>query len=154
MNDQLEKQLLELVTWLTNTIQSTGGLAAEQLPGIVRELLVFNTVRLIFFVVAGMLFLYSAWPLSKWVRRNMARELVPEDAELHYSFNSKIKPTIFLDEDGDATWLVAPAVSVSLGYCTAWLATLIMFPGKIIELIEITIAPRIWLLEYAADLIK
>lgn len=128
MNEETEKLLNEALAGAINAVKTTGNFVVEQAPDLIRQLLLYNTVMLSAWVLLGIVVL-------------IATGLIVRKAW-------KFEKTLSYPDQGAGiavgvvTFLVGGVVGCSLVF------------GHISELIKIVLAPKIWLLEYAASLVK
>ena len=125
MKEQLEKQSLELLTWLEQTIKTTANFTAEQIPLFVQELLRYHYWMSLSYFILGLVGTISTiWSGCVYVKWCLKDDGDKEDC---------IPFVLF--------WIVPLAVSI------------ITFFNNV-EWIMIQLAPRLFLLEYVKELIK
>ena len=123
----LDTALQDLITGAVAAAETAGGFVAEEAPIVVEQLLAWNfTVSLLLFL-AGAIVVLAMAILIKWINKCSKGD--------KYSYE-------WLDADGCEIFLLLPFIGgVALIGCNlTWL--------------KIAIAPKLYLLEYAADLIK
>jgi hypothetical protein len=128
MNEQAQKILIDLLQKASSGIDSAVSFSQAQIPDIVHQLLVWNAVSSAIFQVFVILFLaFFAWSSAKAM--------------------DKVKNGP-LDEFGDTLCLVW----VALG----GIASVIIFIGFWFNFdwLKIWLAPKLYLIEYAASLVK
>lgn len=123
MNDELQKQLSEALGGVVENAALAKDFVLAELPDVVTQLLWWNGVKSFFGFVFGVVMLLAGWRLIAYTRRNWER-LEDEDIE-------------HLPIMGVAAALII-GVAMSLSNM-AWL--------------QILIAPKVYLIEYAARLI-
>lgn len=128
MNEQTEKLLNEALAGAIEAVKATGTFVVEQAPDVIRQLLLYNTAMLSAWVGLGIVLLIAAGVI---VRKAL-----------------KWEATLYGADSG-----VGYAVAIFGGGGTAFAACLLIFTN-IAELVKIVLAPKIWLLEYAASLVK
>lgn len=126
MNDELQQALL-------NIINGASAFVGEQAPDVVRELLAWNLVYNAIWLPLNLLIGYVAY---RSFRKIYAMSLSGENWTREYNCLS------------------------GFGFVALWASGLFMVFGPVIAtenaetIIKITVAPKVYLLEYAADLVK
>lgn len=115
----------ELGLKLTELLEQGIDLATAELPIFVEQLLTYKTVELLFWLLFSMIVVFG---------------LTRKISKVWKKYDDPV------DEIPVIIWTI-------FGGCGITSFT-IVFLSNISEFIKITLAPRIWLLEYAADLIK
>ena len=123
-----------LVTLIEKATQA-GEFVADQIPLVIRELLLFNAVSLA--VVTGIgiaLFCFGGYLGSKLLewQSTLPSEYTCREATKH-------------DWPRPVVWMI------SCGLCTPGFFIFIL---NVDDLLKITLAPRVWLIEYAAQLVR
>lgn len=149
MNEQANKILVELLQKAANGIDAAVSFSQAQIPDVVHQLLVWNmTHSLIMTVIA-----ISTIPLVVWfVKRQYRKVEIGKFGNEGYSWdkgNPKYSPTMVWDSKGELSFLIVPGVAVLL----FWGLWVIAIVTKMTWL-KIWLAPKLYLLEYAASLIK
>ena len=128
MNEQTEKLVNDALSSVIETVRATGNFVIEQAPDVIRQLILYNTINLAMWVVLGLVVLLATYVVVKKFL--------------------KLEKTLNKYDSGGA--LAAAVLSGAIGSVTG--IGLIM--SNISDLIKIIVAPKIWLLEYAASLVK
>jgi len=127
-DELIAKALNELV----NLYNTGKDFAVEQVPDVIRQLIIYNTVQLALMVAFSFLFLlaglYAGSRLFKLHKKAV-------EQRVHYY---------------DGGWMVG-TILCPAGGTMIWAA---IFFNHIGDLLKITLAPKVWLLEYAASLVK
>lgn len=127
-DELLAKGLQEFV----NLYNAGKDFAVEQVPDVIRQLIVYHTVHLSLMVAFSFLFLlggiYTGVKLYK-------KHLAALNQGVHYY---------------DGGWMVGVILCPSIG----GMIWAMIFFNHIGNLLKITLAPKVWLLEYAAQLVK
>lgn len=149
MNEQANKILIELLQKAANGIDAAVSFSQAQIPDVVHQLLVWNmTHSLIMTVIA-----ISTIPLVVWLVKRQCRKVeIGKFGNEGYSWdkgNPKYSPTMVWDSKGELSFLIVPGVAVLL----FWGLWVIAIVTKMTWL-KIWLAPKLYLLEYAASLIK
>ncbi len=149
MEEQANKILVELLQKAVNGIDAAVSFSQAQIPDVIHQLLVWNmTYSLIMTIVS-----VSTFPVVFWfVKRQCKRVEVGKFENEGYSWdrgNPKYSPTMIWDSKGDISFFVAPLAVILF----AWVTWVIAVVAKMTWL-KIWLAPKLYLLEYAASLIK
>lgn len=117
--------------------KTTGNFVVEQAPDVVQQLLLFNTVAytvktVLFSTITTVGFVVAA----KLFRKSSAQ------AEAYANSHTYMAP------DGFSSFMLG-GVSCGVGG-----AALVATCNQLLSLLKITLAPKVWLIEYAASLVK
>lgn len=133
MQAELENKSIELLNWLETAIKATADFSAQQVPLFIQELLAYNfVISLIWFIIGILLILAGAYALYSVVYGKLAK-LDWTNTRDGFIFSKGILA------------LVMVVIGVSAGAPIACDNT---------DWIKIKLAPRVYLMEYARDLIK
>lgn len=136
MNEQLQKALGELLNKANNGIDTAGDFLAAELPDVIQQLLMWYGVKSLLMCLIGVV---AAFALPKLISVMLKR---PEG-----------KSNLFWDDRGDFSDEMAPVMIVIFGGIFAFVIECVfIFDFINIEWLQIWIAPKIWLIEYAAKL--
>jgi hypothetical protein len=145
MNEELQQAILEVIQSMTGVAQSAYTLGAEQMPEVIEQLIVFNIVKntaiiFIFFAlcVLGACLIYKAYSTK------------PTEKADTYP-NSYMKENLWWDKHGYAS-SAHVAVCLILGFSLLGFVLSVFVHGGF--LLKLIIAPKVWLIEYAAGLVK
>lgn len=130
MNEQLTKALLSFLEKATNTVQDGISFLSGQLPDIVQQLIVFNLVKEFLLLVAGLVVTLSC--------------IVPIYFGVKYH-------KVHRDE---YTYEGIHWVLVGLYCIVAGIGGSITTINSLTKIVQLWLAPKIWLIEYAASLVK
>ena len=167
MNEELQQAIVQAIESMTGAAQSAYTFGAQQMPEVVEQLLKWETARLSLLLVlftAGLI--VSLWGLKSVFfspdRAKAKADVVAAQAAYdagepwtrlfegsEYTsgkYDRIVGNTRPLQKESDIPVLIFSAV----GFVLFGLAT--MDVG--LELIKITLAPKVWLIEYAAGLVK
>jgi hypothetical protein len=130
----LKEQAMQMLQSLIVTATEAGDFIKEQMPMVIRELLLFNTAKYAFWTALGLAFLIAA---AFWVRFGLKkyRADMAANATKSYHLSDWIPGTIL------------PAIGGT------FVGGLLFF-DSFFDLLQITLAPRVWLIEYAARLVR
>lgn len=149
MNDQANKILVELLQKAANGIDAAVSFSQAQIPEVVNQLLVWNMVHsLIITVVAILTVPFIFWLVKKQCQKVQIGVYDNEG----YSWDRgkpKYSPTLIWDSKGELTFIIAP-FAVVLVIWAMWVIAAVTD----MTWMKIWIAPKLYLLEYAASLIK
>ncbi|MGO1190292.1 hypothetical protein [Vibrio casei] len=141
MNEQLQKALSDLLGKTINGIDTTVNFMQAQLPDVIQQLLVWYVVKGLFVALFGLfLMIPLILLLVKLSKVDIAGATEDSFWVEHYGQSGN---TIGI---GCFASLLASSVAFVLG------ALFFMF--NILEPVQIWIAPKIWLIEYASSLAK
>ncbi|HEO1670817.1 TPA: hypothetical protein VAK86_000178 [Klebsiella aerogenes] len=140
MNEQANKILVELLQKAVNGIDAAVSFSQAQMPDIVHQLLIWNSVQSALFQMSGFLFLIGALKLPGFAKR------AKKNGERWTAY----------DGNPNDKWFVS---SISYDMCTFTLPIAGTMLGIIMivfnfDWLKIWLAPKLYLLEYAASLIK
>ena len=125
---ETDQQLAEILKKGLEAAEKTGNFVVEQAPDLIQQLIVWKTCEYIFLIIISIAFMFS---LYKWHKSAMKRY---DDFDGFY-----IKTEFFI-------------------YCIYAIVVILIFGTALFKsffnLIQILLAPKIWLIEYAANLIK
>lgn len=135
MNDQLQQSLSQILDQAVSGVQAGVNLLSTELPDVIHQLLLWKMIESLILCVVGIIFTVSA---IRWFAKNLGKG--KEDGK-------KYKATLTHNEQGDlAPWgpfsiilLVLIVVIASITINITWL--------------QILIAPKVYLIEYAAALV-
>jgi hypothetical protein len=128
LKDHAEQLLVNLIEAATKA----GEFIKDQIPIVIKELLLFHTIAKGLAVFFGLLaFLLNVWLLM--VIRNRAAKYVEEHPNKY-------------DAADKYLWCIVPSIGMAI--------STIVFFVNLYRFLEITLAPRVWLLEYAAQLMR
>lgn len=136
MNDQLQQSLSQILDQAVSGVQAGVSLLSAELPDVIHQLLMWKMVESLILCAGGIIFTVVA---IRWFVKNSGRG--KEEGRKH-------KPTLTHDEDGD----IAPWIPFAL-------FPLVLIGAIAIDTINITwlkiwLAPKVYLIEYAASLVK
>lgn len=150
MNEQANKILAELLQKASNGIDAAVSFSQAQIPDVIHQLLVWNFTKSIVMTILALL---SVFPVI-WLVRYCARR-VPDGVYQRgegYSWGEgkpKFKPNLVWDSKGD----INPAVMIPIFFLVLWLMWAIESVTDLTWL-QIWLAPKLYLIEYASRLLK
>lgn len=125
--EPFKEQALTVLKNMIDAATQAGDFIKDQIPFVIRELLTFNTVKDAFMIAVGVLLMAGG---ILWIRYCLKRHNASED-KLWSDWDVATIPG----------WIIAP---IGIG----------IFAAYVIDLLKITLAPRVWLIEYAAGLVR
>ncbi|EHS3846806.1 hypothetical protein KV372_003108 [Escherichia coli] len=149
MEEQANKILVELLQKASNGIDAAVSFSQAQIPDVVHQLLLWNMVDSLIKTLIAILTI----PLVFWfMKRQCQRVETGKIGDEGYSWekgNPKYRPTMVWDSKGDINLLIMPLV----GVLTLWGIFII---GVVTNMtwLKIWLAPKLYLIEYAASLVK
>ena len=130
MNDQLQKVLADIITRVTSGADAAIQFGKEQIPEVLKQLLIWNFTFsfLIWFSATAIIVGYIIWMLTKfrWWQANISKTTAGQDN----------------------TYACITSVWGVFSFCM-----LFVFWSNL-DWLKIWVAPKLYLLEYAASLIK
>ncbi|EBV1531753.1 hypothetical protein DNY80_22960 [Salmonella enterica subsp. enterica serovar Kentucky] len=130
MNDQLQKVLADIITRVTSGADAAIQFGKEQIPEVLKQLLIWNFTFsfLIWFSATAIIVGYVIWMLTKfrWWFKNQRSTTTEQDAAV----------TILT-----VIWGIITFIMIFVFWCN-------------LDWLKIWVAPKLYLLEYAASLIK
>lgn len=130
MNDQLQKVLADIITRVTSGADAAIQFGKEQIPEVLKQLLIWNFTFsfLIWFSATAIIIGYIIWMLTKfrWWFKNQRSTTTELDAAI-------TAVTII--------WGIITFIMIFVFWCN-------------LDWLKIWVAPKLYLLEYAASLIK
>lgn len=130
MNDQLQKVLADIITRVTSGADAAIQFGKEQIPEVLKQLLIWNFTFsfLIWFSATAIIVGYIIWMLTKfrWWFKNQRNTTTEQDAAV----------TILT-----VIWGIITFIMIFVFWCN-------------LDWLKIWVAPKLYLLEYAASLIK
>jgi hypothetical protein len=125
---ETDQQLAEILKKGLEAAEKTGNFVVEQAPDLIQQLIVWKTCEYIFLIIISIAFIFSVY---KWHKSAMKRY------DDFIDFCNEIESFIY--------GAYAIVVIVIFG---------IALFQSFFNLIQILLAPKIWLIEYASQLIK
>ncbi|UYU30516.1 hypothetical protein [Siccibacter colletis] len=149
MNEQANKILVELLQKAVSGIDAAVSFSQAQIPDVIHQLLVWKFTK----SLAIALILLATVPVAiKFFRVMMKREQEGVYGEEGYSWDRgkpKYKPTLVWDRDGTIS-----ASSVFFGTIMFLYSVVAFIVLSDLTWLKIWLAPKLYLIEYAASLMK
>jgi hypothetical protein len=167
MNEELQQAIVQAIQSMTGVAQSAYTFGAQQMPEVVEQLLKWETARLsLLFVLFALGFIASLWGLkSVFFNPDIAKAKADAvAAKAAYDagepwtrmydgssitsgkYDKIVDNTGPIQKESD----IGVLIFSTMGFVLFGLAT----ADVGLELLKITIAPKVWLIEYAAGLVK
>ena len=125
---ETDQQLAEILKKGLEAAEKTGNFVVEQAPDLIQQLIVWKTCEYIFLIIISIAFMFS---LYRWHKSALNRY------DNYDNFRDKIESFIY--------GVYAIAVILIFG---------IALFQSFFNLFQILLAPKMWLIEYATNLIK
>lgn len=110
----------------TNTAIQTKTFVMEQIPDVVKQLIAYN--------IAADIFWISLWVIVSGVWGYILKKLWPAKKEYYPDDDPRVPLVVF----SVAIWVIAIIVTLYIGF----------------DLLKLTLAPKVWLIEYMANLVN
>lgn len=163
MNEELQNALVNFVSMITSAAETAGGFAAEQMPEVIEQLLLWTaTISAAWFLLGVFLFLNCMLALyekggifsiaigrARQARANA--EAAYEAGERWTRFGHGGSSVTSVRYDG--IMVRCAAIEGGTPYALLSVAGLTISASNL-EWLKILIAPKVWLIEYAAGLVK
>ena len=134
-SEQVNQALADILTKVTSGVEGVVDFSKEQIPDVVEQLLLWHTIEnLIFFVIGGLLFTYGCYLFKVGPSKRDFYMHRYNDGEI--TEDNRMWSVIF-------TYLV-PTTLVTSGFITV---------TTNLNFIKIMVAPKLYLIEYAATLV-
>jgi len=129
MNDQLQQALATILNNTINAVQAGVSFLSEQLPDVIRQLLLWHAVRSgVFFTLYLVLSIVCAVLGYKGIKKALSDD----------------------SSDGDTDFIIFLCGGISLVGSVIFMCLVF----HTIEWLQIIVAPKLYLIEYAASLVK
>ena len=109
-----------------NTAIQTKTFVMEQIPDVVKQLIAYN--------IAADIFWISLWVIVSGVWGYILKKLWPAKKEYYPGDDPRVPLVVF----SVAIWVIAIIVTLYIGF----------------DLLKLTLAPKVWLIEYMANLVN
>jgi hypothetical protein len=167
MNEELQQAIVAVIESMTGVAQSAYAFGAEQLPDVVQQLLLWNMMRSIICFGLGLILLaasvfiltrsFSGKQLAarKAAADNARRAYEAGESWTRYENLSTVTSIMYDDIMRRERTILADEENVAICFGTAIFGVvglLIMFSN--LTWLHILVAPKVWLIEYAAGLVK
>lgn len=149
MNEQANKILIDLLQKAANGIDAAVSFSQAQIPDVIHQLLVWKFTKSL---VITLIILATIPVVVKFIRAMIKREPDGVFDNEGYSWDRgkpKYKPTLIWQRDGD----MSPLTIIFAAGCIFYVVVAF---GMIVDLtwLKIWLAPKLYLIEYAASLVK
>lgn len=150
MNDQLQAALAAILGKTVQGIEAGVSFLSGQLPDVIEQLLIWKFAEACLWIALGLVALTPAIVLIVGLTRKQVKLQEEEDVPARWS-RTQYVPTFFRDRDGDVAEIV-----IFIGIISAFLvlfgAVTVVFNTAVA--VQIWLAPKVYLIEYAASLAK
>ncbi|HDS0449402.1 TPA: hypothetical protein QDV31_004468 [Escherichia coli] len=149
MQEEANKILVDLLKKASDGIDSAIAFSQAQIPDVVHQLLVWNMVDSLIKTLIAI----STIPLVIWFMKKQCKKVeigkFDNEGRLWDNGQPKYKPTMIWESDGRLSGFVLSLVAVLI----LWFSFIISVVANMTWL-KIWLAPKLYLIEYAASLIK
>jgi len=135
MNEQLQSALVSIIEKATTGIDAGVSFLSSEMPDVISQLIMWKMSYYSFYFVLGVILIITSILISK----SMIKGRKNKDESIWWDGRYGMS-------EGGIFAAIVCAVAFSLG--------LIMAILNLTRIMQISIAPKIWLLEYAASLVK
>ena len=143
MNESLQKAVAVMIEKAISGVEAATNFLAAEIPDVVHQLLMWHMVKSAVVCAIGVMLIPCSVLILKWAFKDPVL-----DEENSNKYRKAYKATVVYDTDGKVTPSVVPVCTVSA------FPVIIGFCMLNIEWLQIWIAPKVWLIEYAAKLVK
>ena len=148
MNEELQKALGALLNKANNGIETAGEFLASELPDVIQQLLMWHGVLNLSKAIAAVLILFFIMFCARKVIKRFPKKPPEKDGSENWAYDITRYPSV-----GDSVSL--SGLGFAVGVTLLMLAT-VLFSISLalfnVEWLQIWIAPKVWLIEYAAKL--
>ncbi|NUU68439.1 hypothetical protein HQN64_20345 [Enterobacteriaceae bacterium BIT-l23] len=149
MNEQANKVLAELLQKASSGIDAAVSFSQAQIPDVIHQLLLWNFVQSLIMTIIAL----ASIPLAVWIIRSQCKKveigIIGGEGWSWEKGNPKYASTLVWSHNGELNPLVLPFGAVLL----AWLSSVLAVLANPAWL-KIWLAPKLYLIEYAASLMK
>ncbi|EFO0320370.1 hypothetical protein [Escherichia albertii] len=149
MEEQANKILIELLQKASNGIDAAVSFSQAQIPDVVHQLLLWNMVDSLIKTLIAILTI----PLVFWFMKKQYQKveigIFDNEGWLWEKGKPKYKPTMIWESNGEISFLILPLAAVFV----LWVSFIIAVVTNMTWL-KIWLAPKLYLIEYAASLVK
>lgn len=149
MEEQANKILVELLQKASNGIDDAVSFSQAQIPDVVHQLLLWNMVDSLIKTLIAILTIPLVF---RFMKKQCQRVEIGKICDEGYSWergNPKYRPTMVWDSKGEISFLILPLAGVLIMWGLFIIATVTNMVW-----LKIWLAPKLYLIEYAASLIK
>lgn len=153
MNEQLQQALANVIEKATTGAEAATEFLVEQTPDVVYQLIMWYGVKygLYFVLGLGLIFFgYKVWFKNDGTKTGRFAKEAYERGEEWTRFNGKSSGTVSSTEYDTAVSLPSNLLSKMMAVVLCIVGTCFIN----IQWLQILVAPKIWLIEYAATLVK
>ena len=130
--NETDKQLAEILKKGLETAEKTGNFIVEQAPDLIRQLLIWKTVEYSIYVIMGIsLIIY----FHRWTKK-VTKEMKEKKDDYEDYFMSSF-----------------PNFLIAVGQISFLIIGIVLIAANLHSLIQIVFAPKIYLIEYTAQLL-
>ena len=134
MNNQLQQAMVEIINKTVNSMDSSVNFMEAQLPDVIKQVLMFHIINGVVFGLIGIICIVL--PIVIIIKAAKKKK--------EGFWYKKYFGKLVLTRQGVATFATLSCIAV-YGICTV---------GSLMTALQIWVAPKLWLMEYAANLVK
>jgi hypothetical protein len=147
MNEVLQEQITQNFVELLNWAKGMAEVANEQVPILIEEIINFYTVQYCAYLLGSLICLIIVYmvynkPLREAIKITNFRNI--EDEKEREIYCEKLR------NDEEVSYYVFSVITIVV----AGFTSIVLFANSFIDLIKITIAPRLWIIEYLSSLVQ
>ncbi|HAX3035068.1 hypothetical protein JEM57_22530 [Escherichia albertii] len=149
MEEQANKILIELLQKASNGIDTAVSFSQAQIPDVVHQLLLWNMVDSLIKTLIAILTIPLVFRFMKKQYQKVEIGIFDNEGWLWEKGKPKYKPTMIWESNGEISFLILPLAAVFV----LWVSFIIAVVTNMTWL-KIWLAPKLYLIEYAASLVK
>ena len=144
VESKLEVALAEAVTKTADSIDTAAGFLAAQAPEVIAQLLIWHGIKSAILCALGIVMLY--------IMQHLVRNCSGKGARINPDYPTKgnCRQTLTHDRDGE----LCPRTTITAGMAILGIVICLDLTLNNLDWLQILVAEKIWLLEYAAKIIK
>jgi len=146
MNEQAQQVLADMLERALSGVDAAVEFSQAQIPDVVEQLLMWHAVKSGAIGLIGISAMALSVALALLIINAKPGKVISDNGRFG---RKEHEPTIFYDRDGDSNGMQAVAMVLILPFAGGFLAS-----WELMTLAQIIIAPKFYLLEYAAGLVK
>ena len=137
MSQELSTEILKradsLVKYLADTLEKSGNFVLEQAPDIIQQYVLYGRISTTISVLASLLFIFASWYLI---------------------YRVGIKDSWKLGTERCGDWAIGRSAATAVGAIIMLPLSILAFLSYIHDMILVWAAPKVWLIQELAKLVK
>lgn len=151
--ENLDEALAQLINTALNGLDSSVGFLQAELPDVISQLLIWHGARSGVFFVLGVILMFVWVPIALRIVKGF--KPYPQEKDKERSRGDHISEFMVVDHGYSGKAVTVPGIICCIaGGFISFISFLISTNLLNLEWLQIWIAPKVWLLEYAAALVK